>query len=153
MPNFDMLTTLEQLSTLAPRVKVIVVTAHKDPQLVKAAAKKGATGYILKEEALSNLLPLAIRSVAKGKLWFSPSSTQHLIHEEITNVDLSEYQLDVLRLMVAGRTPQQIAVSLQRSNNAVYSAQKQLREKLGLETNEQAVIHAIRHRLVPLTDD
>ena len=45
MPNFDMLTALDRLTGLAPRLRIIVVTAQQDPQLVKAAAEKGAAGY------------------------------------------------------------------------------------------------------------
>jgi DNA-binding NarL/FixJ family response regulator len=153
MPNFDMLTALDRLTGLAPRLRTIVVTAQQDPQLVKAAAEKGAAGYILKEEALSSLLPLAIRGVIKGGLWFSPRSTQHLMRGGSDKTDLSEYQRDVLRLMVIGKTPQEIAKSLQRSVGAIYSAQSQIREKLGVETNEQAIVTVIRDRLIPLSSD
>ncbi|NIS79994.1 MAG: response regulator [Anaerolineales bacterium] len=153
MPDFDMLTTLGRLTALMPRLRTIIVTAQQDPQLVKAAADKGAAGYILKEEALSSLLPLAIRGVAKGELWFSPRSTQHLIGGYTDELDLSEYRRDVLRLMVHGKTPQEIAHSLQRSVSAIYSAQTLIREKLGVDTNEQAIVVAIRDRLVPLSFD
>jgi len=150
MPDFDMLTALGQLASIAPRLRVIVVTAQQDLQLVKAAAEKGAAGYILKEEALSSLLPLAIRGVVKGDTWFSPKSTQHLIRGPSAETELSEYQRDVLRPMVRGEPPEVIASSLQRSVSAVYSAQSQIREKLGVRTNEQAIVAAIRERLVPL---
>lgn len=150
MPNFDMLTALGQLSALAPRLRVIIITAQQDPQLVKAASEKGAAGYILKEEALSSLLPLAIREVVAGGLWFSPRAGQHLIRRPVIEAGLSEYQRDVLRLMVRGETPEGIAKALQRSVSAVYSAQAQIREKLAVETNEQAIVAAIRDRLVPL---
>ena len=153
MPNFEMLTALDHLTGLTPRLRIIVVTAQQDPQLVKAAAEKGAAGYILKEEALSSLLPLAIRGVIKGGLWFSPRSTQHLMRGGADETDLSEYQRDVLRLMVLGKTPHEIAKSLQRSVGAIYSAQSQIREKLGVETNEQAIVAVIRDRIVPLSSD
>jgi DNA-binding NarL/FixJ family response regulator len=145
--------TLDGLTALAPRLRTIIVTAQQDPQLVKASADKGAAGYILKEEALSSLLPLAIRGVAKGELWFSPRSTQHLIVGHADELDLSEYRRDVLRLMAHGKTPQEIAHSLQRSISAVYSAQTIIREKLGVDTNEQAIVVAICDRLVPLSFD
>ena len=150
MPGFDALTCLSQLSTLMPRLRVIIVTAQRDPQLVKAAAERGAAGYILKEEALSSLLPLAIRDVAAGGLWFSPKASQYLIRGAGKSINLSPYQQDVLRLMVRGDTPETIATALQRSLSAIYSVQTQIREKLGGETNEQAIVIALRERLVPL---
>ncbi len=133
-----------------PRLRVIIVTAQRDSLLVKAAAERGAAGYILKEEALSSLLPLAIRDVAAGSLWFSPKASQYLIRGGAKPIELSTYQLDVLRLMVHGDTPEAIASALQRSVSAIYSAQTQIREKLGVQTNEQAIVTALRERLVPL---
>jgi two-component system response regulator DevR len=153
MPNFDMLSVLGQSAILFPRLRVIVVTAQQDPQLVKAAARKGAAGYILKEEALSRLLPMAIREVAGGQTWFSPKASQHLIQEPTATVGLSDYQWNVLRLMAQGKTPDDIAVTLQRSVSAIYSVQTQIREKLSADTNQQAVVIAIRKRLVPLSQD
>jgi DNA-binding NarL/FixJ family response regulator len=150
MPDFDMLTSLGQLEAFMPRLRIIIITAQRDPQLVKAAAERGAAGYILKEEALSNLLPMAIRDVVAGGLWFSPKASQYLIRGSAKPIELSTYQLDVLRLMVRGDTPEAIASALQRSVSAIYSAQTQIREKLGVQTNEQAIVAALRERLVPL---
>ena len=92
MPDFDALGTLSQLAGLMPRLRIIIVTAQRDPQLVKAAAERGAAGYILKEEALSSLLPLAIRDVAAGGLWFSPKASQYLIRGSKPQIELSPYQ-------------------------------------------------------------
>jgi DNA-binding NarL/FixJ family response regulator len=150
MPDFDVLTSLTQLATILPQLRVIIITAQREPQLVKAAAERGAAGYILKEEALSSLLPPAIREVAAGGLWFSPKASQSLIRAAGNPIPLSQYQLDVLRRMVRGDTPEMIAIALQRSVSAIYSAQTQIREKLGVETNEQAIVMALRERWVTL---
>jgi len=79
MPDFDLLTALDQLSDQFPRLRVLVVTALQDPLLAKAASKRHAAGYVLKEEALSALLPLAIRDINAGQVWFSPKASQFLI--------------------------------------------------------------------------
>jgi DNA-binding NarL/FixJ family response regulator len=96
---------------------------------------------------------MAIRSVAAGGPWFSPKSTQHLVGGKEPDTHLSEYQRDVLRLMIHGETPQAIAQKLSRSINAIYSAQSQIREKLAVQTNEQAIVTAIQERIVPLLID
>jgi DNA-binding NarL/FixJ family response regulator len=153
MPDFDMLSALRQLSDLFPRLRVIIITAQRGQQLVKSAAERGVAGYILKEGALSQLLPAAIRDVAAGETWFSPRASQQLLRAAAPAIQLSMYQLDILRLMVRGETPETIARALQRSVSAIYTAQAQLREKLGVETNEQAIVIAIRERLVPLALD
>jgi DNA-binding NarL/FixJ family response regulator len=152
MPDFDLLVALDQLAEQFPQVRALVVTALQDPQLVKAAAKRHAAGYILKEEALSALLPLAVRDVYAGHLWFSPKASEFLIDQTLSppDTDLTDYQLDVLRLMVQGKTPDEIAQAKQRSLRAIYNAQHQIREKLGADTNEQAMVEALKEGLVPL---
>ena len=150
MPDFDLLSALGKISALFPRVRVIVVTALQDPYLVKAAAKLGTAGYVLKEEGLSSLLPLAIREVAQGKTWYSPRASQHLLQEPPAPSILTDFQREVLRLMVGGKTPREIAHALQRSVRAVYGAQETIRDKLGVTTNEETVVVAIRDGLVPL---
>lgn len=150
MEEFDVLTALKQCQSIFPSAKVIIVTAQQDPLHVKAAAERGAAGYLLKEEALSAQLPDAIRTVAAGKMWFSPRASQYLLQGNDKMELLGTYLLEVLRLMVAGETPNAIAATLNKSVAAIYNAQTQIREKLGTNTNEQAIIMAIRERLVPL---
>jgi DNA-binding NarL/FixJ family response regulator len=153
MPGFDLLTALDELSARMPKVRVIVVTARQEPQLVKAASARGAAGYILKEEALSSLLPTAIREVHKGDTWFSPRSANYLLLNMTPAHDLTAYQLEILRRMVLGESSEAIARALDKSVKAIYSAQTQIREKLAVGTNEQAIVTAIRGGLVPLDLD
>ncbi len=153
MPDFDLISALDKIAALFPYLRVIVVTAQQDPLLVRAAARKGTAGYVLKEEGLSSLLPMAIREVAGGKNWFSPRASQYLFKEDTSTPSLGDYQRDVLRLMVCGKTPGEIARMLQRSLGAIYDAQEKLRARLGVMTNEQAIVTAVRERLVPLAPD
>ena len=151
MPEFDLLVALDQLSAQCPHVKVVVVTALQDPQLARAAAKKHAAGYVLKEEALSTLLPMAIREVYAGRPWFSPKASQFLIEQAYSvKRDLSEYNLEVLRLMVQGKSPQEIGEALGRSVATIYNVQHQIRDKLGVDSNEQAMVVALTEGLVSL---
>jgi DNA-binding NarL/FixJ family response regulator len=152
MPDFDLLSALDKIRALFPRVRVIVVTAQQDPYLVRAAAKHGTAGYVLKEEGLSSLLPMAIREVAQGKSWYSPRASQHLFQEPPAPQILNDYQYEVLRLMVCGKTPREIGHALQRSVGAIYSAQETIRNKLGTSSNDEAIVIAIRDSLVPLAD-
>lgn len=155
MPDFDLLVALDQLSEQLPRVRILVVTAVQDPHLVKAASQRHAAGYVLKEEALSALLPLAVRDVHAGHLWFSPKASQILFDQSLppAELNLSNYQMDVLRLMVQGKSPEEIAEAMQRSLAGVYNAQHLIREKLTVDTNEQAVVEALKAGLVSLEYD
>ncbi len=153
MPDFDLLSALDKIAALFPHLRVIVVTAQQDPRLVKAVARAGTAGFILKEEGLSFLLPMAIGTVAHGQRWFSPRASQYLFQDVTATPGLSDYQREVLRLMVGGKTPGEIARALQRSLGAIYNAQEKIRARLGATTNEQVIVTAVRDRLVPLVPD
>ena len=150
MPDFELLPALDKIAAQFPRLRVIIVTAYQDPELVKAVARRGTAGYILKEEGLSDLLPLAIREVAQGKTWYSPRASQCLFMETAPP-SLNDYQQAVLRLMMHGKTPEEIAAALRRSVQTIYQTQGKLRKQLGVTSNEQAIVAAIRDGLVPLT--
>lgn len=152
MPDFDAFIALEQLAARGPRPRVIVLTAQHDSLLVQAAADRGAAGYILKDEALTAQLPAAIRDVAHGRKWFSPRASQHLLTRDSRDA-LSAQQRDVLRLMASGKTPDEIAKALHRQPTLIYKVQEHIRDKLGVETNEQAILLALRERLVPVVFD
>ncbi len=154
MPDFDLLSALDKIRVQFPSVRVIVVTAQQDPALVKAVASHGTAGYVLKEEGLSQLLPVAIREVACGQRCYSPRASEYLLQQQTGfPPDLTDYQRDVLRLMVSGKAPREIAQRLQRSVNAVYAVQEAMRERLGVATNQELIILAIREGLVPLTSE
>jgi DNA-binding NarL/FixJ family response regulator len=151
MPGFDLLTALDKI--LALQIKIIIVTSLDDPNLVRAAVAKNVAGYLQKSETLSRLLPLAIRSVFTGKKWFSPGATEQLLQEMTgSGIVFQEYLLNVLRLMAKGQSPDEIAARLGRTKAAIYSAQRLIREKLGVSSNEQAVVTAIRQKIIPLSD-
>ncbi len=152
MPQFDLLPALDQIAARCPWLHIIIVTAKQDRQLVKAASDHGAAGYILKEEALSRLLPTAIREVYQGGTWYSPRASNYLITDTPAQ-ELTTYQLEVLRRMVLGESTEAIARALDKKLKAIYSAQTQIREKLGVTSNEQAIVAAIRSRLIPLDLD
>ena len=64
---------------------------------VRGAFKRGAAGYLLKDEPLASLLPLAVRDVVAGRAWFSPRASQSLIQPKASEPPLTDYQHEVLR--------------------------------------------------------
>lgn len=150
MPEFDMLTALPRLLPDYLRLKVIVVTAMQDEQLVREAARRGVHGFVLKDEPLASLLPLAIRDVQAGRTWFSPRAGTALIRPRCDEPPLTEYQREVLRLMVEDQPVSEIASQLGRRPAAIHSIQRELRNRLHVLGNEGLVATAIQQRLVPL---
>lgn len=147
MSDFDLLCGLDMLNALFPQLPIIVVRACS--HFVVPASRKGAAGCFLEKESLSHQLPMAVREVAAGNIWFSPKASQYLIHASMRPIELESSQWDVLRLMAQGRTPLYIASTLQRSLRTIYNTQVTIRDKLGVETNEQAILLAIREGYVP----
>lgn len=157
MPNFNVVTAVEELSSLAANgdmemPRIILVTAHLDAYLASRAQQLGVAGYLLKEEALSRSLPEAIRLVHSGS-WAYSGEVQKLLNSSSRTVDgvsFGAQQFSVLALMVDGHTPQEIAHLLRKSLISIYSIQHRIREKMNVGTNAQAVSKAIQDGIVPL---
>jgi DNA-binding NarL/FixJ family response regulator len=153
MPNLDLLATLDRARLEFPALRVIICTALQDPQLVKAAAARGAAGFILKEEALSKFLPNAIRDVGAGRRWFSPRASQSFLDDPSQVArSLTELQMDILRRMVAGEKTSAIAEHTHRAASTIYNLQSQIRDALDVQTNTKAVAKAIVEGLVNWAD-
>ena len=152
MPEFQLFSVLRQLKARGPKPWVFILSACADFTLVKECAAAGVAGYALKDEAISKDLPNIVRSVAAGRKWFSPGASAYLVPHAIQD-QLSAQQLAVLQLMAQGKLPNEIAAELQRSQMLVYKVQENIRDKLGVETNEQAILAALRERLVSFTNN
>lgn len=148
MPEFQLFAVLRQLATRGAKPRVFILSASADFTLVKECAVAGVVGYALKEEAISRDLPEIIRSVSAGRKWFSPGASAYLI-PHATRDQLNAQQQAVLHLMAQGKLPEDIASALSRSLKTIYRTQAEIRERLGVVSNEQAIIAAFRQRLAP----
>src|SRR5262249_57416807 len=115
MPLLNGLDAARQLRRLMPEVKVIFLTVSEDPELAAEAFRAGASGYLLKNSAATELLQ-AIQEVFQGRSYVTPLATQGLVntlrHEHDTEKksgDLSPRQREVLQLLAEGYTMKEIA--------------------------------------------
>lgn len=160
MPGIKGLDVLPTIHNRYPKLKVLVLTMHEDPQYLKQALKAGAAGYILKKAADTELLS-AIRIVAKGEIYVHPSLTHTLLKgiipapvssdEEDLWDSLSDREREVLRLVALGYTSAEIAEKLQLSPKTVDTYRARGMEKLGLKSRAVLVRFALRRGL--LTQD
>ena len=154
MPDFSLYKFLPEIQALDHAPDIIIVSAMADYYLAAKAEALGIAGYLLKEDALSNDLPFVIRGVANGMFTLS-IRVQNMLTSNLrylNSTELSEEQYRVLGHMVNGHTAQEIADIIGKKVTAVYSAQQRIREKLDVETSEQAIVRAIRERLVEIGD-
>jgi NarL family two-component system response regulator LiaR len=134
-----------------PLVQVLALTSFKGETLVQSALQAGAIGYLLKDVSAENLAQ-AIRAAHAGRSTLSPEAAQALVHATAQppslGIDLTERELEVLSLMVEGLNNTQIAARLTVSPSTVKSHVSNILARLGVASRTEAVILALRNRLV-----
>ena len=159
MPNMDGLTTIPKIKEIAPKARILVVTAFAETDRVYQAIKAGALGYILKDATREQLL-LAIRDVAQGRASLQPSIAVKLIQEinhpsELlyTADPLTRRELETLRLIARGLSNQEIATELVVHERTIAKYVSSILDKLHLANRTQAALYALREGISELTDE
>jgi two-component system response regulator NreC len=142
----------------APEIKVLVLTIHDDEEYLRQMLAAGATGYLLKETADTELA-VAIRAVYRGDIFIYPALTRVLLGNTIQaeqQSNLSEAELyellsprekEILRLLALGDTNREIALRLFLSIRTVETYRARIMEKLGLKSRGELVRYALRKGL------
>ena len=156
LPDMEGLAVIRRIKEVAPELRVLVVTMHQDPDLVRRAVQAGAAGYLLKGIGRGELLA-SVRAVANGESVFDPGlvraafedSTSRDAHRDAEPARrLSRIELDLLRLMAAGLTNRQIGQHLRWSHATVKKYVQRVLEKLDVSDRTQAAVEAIRRGLL-----
>lgn len=156
MPGPSGVASVERLRAAIPGVRIVVVTMHEDAAYVRAAMAMGASGYVIKGAADTELIS-AIRAVARGRVFIDVGDAATL--ESIlaptassagkTPIEtLSEREREVLAKVARGYTNQQIADEISLSVKTVESYRARLMKKLGLKDRSDLVRLAIELGLV-----
>jgi two-component system response regulator NreC len=131
-----------------PTTKVLVLSMQDEPRYVRAAFAAGASGYVLKEAAETDLVA-AIREVAKGGRYVHPALGARLIEADAAERQradedpLSEREREVLRLLALGQTNQEIAEMLFISVRTAETHRAHIMQKLGLSNRAALVRYAL----------
>lgn len=157
MPALGGLDALPALRSLAPSARILILTMHDDPQYLRQALKDGASGYVLKKAADTELLS-AIQSVLRGEIYVHPSMTRILLEDmlpepesadnENTWASLSDREQQVLKMVALGHTSSEIASQFNLSAKTVETYRSRGMEKLGLRTRAALVKFALQEGLV-----
>jgi DNA-binding NarL/FixJ family response regulator len=146
-----------RIATAAPDVTVLVLTASTEGEDVLGALVAGASGYLLKDEAVEDIVTGVVRAAVAGETLISPRIAALVIGRlrELTPEDgaddganLSPRELEVLGLIAAGRDNPDIARELFISNSTVKRHVEAILAKLGVDNRVQAAVAAVRRRLV-----
>ena len=146
------LDALPQLRDEFPETSVVILTMQNDPSLARRALRAGALGYVLKEAAGTELVR-AVRTAAKRRTYLQPELGARMATLDAGGIDgsgddLSDRELEVLRLIALGYTNREIADQLVLSVRTVESHRAHLHQKLRRTTRAELVRYAIEHRLL-----
>jgi DNA-binding NarL/FixJ family response regulator len=152
MPGLNGIEAARRLKQSNPDAKLIILTMHGDLSFVRAAFEAGASGYVLKQSAATELVK-ALREVDSGRRYIS-SLIQKRLGPEIPAFlrrpaklpgDLTSRQREVLQLVAEGRVRKEIAQILGVSVKTVEFHKQKITEKLGIHTDAELTAYAIRH--------
>lgn len=136
-----------------PEIQVIALTSYKEDDMIEAALKAGAIGYLLKDASI-DIIVEAIYKAVEGEPTLAPEATKALIRASlrptIPDYNLTERELEVLSLMARGLNNPQIADHLMISRSTVKFHVSTILSKLGVATRTEAAIFAKEHNLVKM---
>jgi len=157
MPLLNGLDAASQIVRENERVGIIVLSMHTDESYILRALNAGAKGYLLKDHADEDL-ERAIRSVASGKPFFSPSIAQALLEEYVglmrqrglqDSYDLlTEREREVLQLLAEGKSNKEVAGVLNVSPYTIETHRTNLMQKLNLHNTAEIVLYAVRKAII-----
>jgi DNA-binding NarL/FixJ family response regulator len=154
MPLLNGLDAARQLKRVMPEVKVIFLTVSEDPDLAAEAFRAGASGYLLKNSAASELFQ-AIKEVLQGRSYVTPLATQGLVENfchqaepKKKSGEVSPRQREVLQLLAEGHTMKEIARILTIAVRTVAFHKYSMMKELGIKSNAELVQFAIKQHVV-----
>jgi DNA-binding NarL/FixJ family response regulator len=156
MPLLNGMDAARQIKKSVPEAKLIFLTMHASPVFATEALQAGASGYLLKQSAASEL-PLAIDTVLKGQTYLTPTITKPVLDSMVrqnqgelkkTLMQLTPRQREVLQLLAEGKSPKDIAVLLNVSVKTVDFHKTRLMEQLDLHSTLALCKFAIAEGLV-----
>ena len=154
MPGLDGLEVISQLSSLHPKLPILVLTMHEEEQYVVRSIAAGAKGYITKRSVPEQLVK-AIRKVYAGGRYLTEEAAELLALRMASGAEgrsqldtLSNREIQVLRCLAVGQTTREIAEVYHISVKTVDTYRSRLLQKLNLRNNAELTRFAIQNRLV-----
>ncbi len=153
MPGKSGMDLIKQVKSERPRLRILVLSMHQEHQYAVRAIKAGASGYLTKDSASTQLVS-AIEKVASGGAFISAEVAEQLALGAMPQTDgpphtaLSDREYQVFRMLVAGQAVSEIANELNLSVKTVSTHKARLMEKMGIDNQAELVRYAMKHRLV-----
>jgi DNA-binding NarL/FixJ family response regulator len=153
MPLLNGLEAARQIKQKLPEVRLVFVTMNEDTDLVAEAFRAGASAYLLKRSAASEL-SAAIREVMQGRSYVTPLATQDLVGSLLRgdqggpSQELSPRQREVLQLLAEGYSMKEVAALLHVTQRTVAFHKYQMMRQLEVKTTAELIQYAVKHHVV-----
>lgn len=157
MPLLNGLDAAHQVKQKLPAVKIIFLTMNPDPDIAAEAFRRGASAYIVKTSAASEVVA-SVREVLRGRTYISPTISREAIdlslwqHKKVVDETqkLTDRQREVLQLLAEGRGMKEVATILNMTTRTVAFHKYRIMEVLGTKNNADLVKFAVRNRMTSL---
>ena len=156
MPGKSGVELIKQVKSEKPKLRILVLSMHEEHQYAVRAIRAGASGYLTKESAASQLVA-AIRKVGGGGAYITPEVAERLAQDAMPHTQgplhasLSDREFEVFRMLVDGMSVNDIAARLHLSAKTISTHKARLMEKLGVDSTADLVHYAVRHKLIDAT--
>ena len=153
MPLLNGIEAGRQIKRKTPDVKLVFITMNEDPELAAEAFRSGASAYLLKSSAATELLT-AIKEVTRGRSYVTPLVTGDLVGSLMQNRDharsdeLTPRQREVLQLLAEGHSMKEVAAVLHLTPRTVAFHKYKMMEQLKLRTTAELIQYAVRRHIV-----
>jgi DNA-binding NarL/FixJ family response regulator len=162
MKHMGGLDALQQLKRAHPKCKVLILSMHTDPELIMRALESGAHGYLLKDTSASEL-EHALLALRNNERYLSPAIAHTVINQALVrnqapaaaiahSHNLTARQLEILRLIVRGKSTREIAHGLGLSIKTVEAHRSQIMKRLQIFDVAGLVLFAVREQIISLDD-
>ena len=153
MPGKSGVELIKHVKAEKPKLRILVLSMHEEHQYAVRAIRAGASGYLTKESAASQLVA-AIRKVAGGGAYITAEVAERLAQDAMPQAErpahaaLSDREFEVFHMIVDGMSVNEIAARLNLSAKTISTHKARLMEKLGVDSTAELVHYAVRHKLL-----
>jgi DNA-binding NarL/FixJ family response regulator len=159
MPLLNGIEAVSQIKKIDPHVKVVFLTMHPDVTYAIRAFEAGASGYVLKHSASSELIT-AIHEATRGRTYVTPMIAGELVQSYMEGargrpektLPLTQRQREILQLLAEGRSAKEIASIMNISPRTVEFHKYSMMSKLNLKTSSALIQYAIKHGITTVED-
>ncbi len=164
MPTMDGMEATRLIKQIAPQIQVLALTVHESDEYFFRVLQSGASGYVLKRAAASDLI-LAVHAVARGEVFLYPSVAKKLVSDYLSRAQTAEEgeaqdiyagltsrEREILTWLAEGMSNREIAERLTLSLSTVQTHYAHILEKLKLQNRAELIKYAIRHGLIDVEE-